>query len=97
MCQKMMNWRIYLADVLLENYRDVENALDSEPFIGSDNQTGEADFKWVDSHTRTGDSHSNEDNAYLRVMFPKHLCKRSEDVEAFAREAFNRGVARIRK
>ena len=98
---KMKAWLIYLEDVLLEHYRDVEDALDSELCNSPDGQSGEVGFQWVKSHNRgggfTSETHSDDDSAYLRVIFPACLCEHEDDVEAFARGAFDRGVARIRE
>ena len=90
--------RIYLKDVLLRDYRDVANGLDSDLYRPTDGLTthGVA-FQWVNSHTRNGDTHSDDDSAYLRVEFPPDLCNCKEDAETFALAVFNNGVARIRK
>jgi hypothetical protein len=90
--------RIYLKDVLLRDYRDVANGLDSDLYRPPDSLTTQGvAFQWVTRHARNGDTHSDEDNAYLRVEFPPDLCQCKEDAETFALAAFNNGVARIRK
>jgi hypothetical protein len=90
--------RIYLTDVLLGDYRDVANDLDSDLYRPPDSLANHGvAFQWVNSHTRNGDTHSDDDSAYLRVQFPSGLCQCKEDAETFALAAFNNGVARIRE
>jgi hypothetical protein len=90
--------RIYLKDVLLKDFRDVADDLDSDLYCPPDSLTthGVA-FQWVSSHTLNGDTHSDDDSAYLRVQFPPDICKCKEDAETLARAAFSNGVTRIRR
>jgi hypothetical protein len=89
--------RIYLTDVLLGDYRDVANDLDSDLYRSPDSlTTNGVAFQWVSSHDRNSDTHSDDDSAYLRVQFPLDICKCKEDAETLARAAFSNGVTRIR-
>ena len=91
---KKKDWKIHLEDVLLKDYRDVKKGLDSEFCRGPDGLFGEALFQWVEGDSEV---HSHDDRAQLCVRFPACLCECPEDVEEFARAAFDRAVARIRE
>lgn len=96
------NWHVYVEDVLLKDYRNIRSIQDYEQCFDANGlpYAYDCQFHWVSTHTHTirsiSDKRSSDDNAYLRMIFPVSLCRREENVLAFAREAFNRLVDRIR-
>ncbi len=98
----LKHYPVYLEHIRLSKYADIKPTLlplCNRRFQDIENIDDVPSFSWVSNHTSGGASSGNElstdDDAYLCVLVPKHLCAES-DPHAIALAAFNDTIAGLR-